>query len=452
VNTEVEQVAEPIPLTDTGNCERFAQQHGDCVKHVHLWGKWFLFNGRYWQHDTSGEVVRRAKQTARSIYAEAAMFTDRKEQKEVSRWAHASQSHHRIQAMLALAKSEQPIPLDHDTLDSDGWLLNSENGTVDLKTGKLQKHRAADFQSMTTGVEFPTTDVPTPLWSKFLDDTFEGNAALIGFVQRLCGLALVGHVYEHILPIAIGTGSNGKTVFTETIRSVLGDYAMVATQGLLLVKKHQTHSTEVADLFRKRLVIVSETNDGSRLDEGLVKTLTGGEAIRARRMREDNWQFVPSHTLLLVTNHRPVVKGTDCGIWRRIRLVPFNAHIAPEKQDPALVEKLKPEYPGILRWMVQGCLAWQRGGLQEPPEVLGATGEYRAQQDVLGQFVDDCCIVGGSYQIQASPLYKAYRQWAETSGEHPENRRNFSARMVERGFEKKKNNQVWYVGLTLSEG
>lgn len=451
MSTEVQ--IEPIPLTDLGNCQRFAQQHGGRVKFVHVWSKWFGFNGRYWVQDTSGEVMRLAKQTALNIYAEAAIFTDRKEAQEVARWAHSSQSRHRLQAMVDLAKSEQPIPLDHSTLDSDGWLLNCDNGTVDLKAGgKLGKHRPEDFLSMTTGVEYPTEDVPTPIWSRFLNEIFEGNAELIGFVQRLLGLALVGHVYEHVLPIAIGTGSNGKTVLLETACGVMGDYAMVATQGLLLVKKHQAHSTEVADLFRKRLVVVTETNDGARLDEGLVKSFTGGESIRARRMREDNWQFTPSHTLLMVTNHRPVVKGTDNGIWRRLRLVPFNAQIPPEKQDPSLAEKLKSEYPGILRWMVQGCLNWQLDGLNEPPEVLLATGGYRAEQDVLGAFLDDCCIIGGSYQIQASTLYTAYKHWTENNGERSENQRNFAARMVERGFERKKNNQIWYCGLTLADG
>ena len=221
-------------------------------------------------------------------------------------------------------------------------------------------------------------------------------------MQRLCGVALVGGIYEHILPLAIGTGCNGKTVLCETVRCVLGEYGMAAPQGLLMVKRFQGHSTETADLFRKRLVIVSETNDDSRLNEGLVKSLTGGEAIRARRMREDNWEFNPTHTLLLVTNHRPIVKGRDVGIWRRLRLIPFNAQIVAEQQDAHLAEKLRAEYPAILAWMVRGSLDWQQGGLQEPQEVLVATDQYKAEQDVLGGFIDDCCLVGAEFRVKSA--------------------------------------------------
>lgn len=442
---------EPIPLTDLGNCQRFAQQHGGRVKYVHVWNKWLIWNGRYWQPDDSGEVLRLAKQTAQNIYGEAASFTDRKEAKAVAHWANRSQSKERLTAMLYLARSEQPIPLDHETLDSDGWLLNNENGTVDLKSGQLGKHRPEDFLSMTTGVEYPTGKTSSPMWQKFLDEIFEGNERLIGFVQRLCGVALVGHVYEHVLPMAIGVGCNGKSVLTETIHSVLGDYAMTATQGLLVIKRFQSHSTEVADLFRKRLVIVSETSDGSRLNEGLVKSLTGGDQIRARRMREDNWQFTPSHTLLLVTNHRPVVTGRDHGIWRRIRLIPFNATIAAEKQDARLAERLRDEHPAILAWMVQGCLDWQQGGLQEPDEVLLATNEYKAQQDILGSFIDECCLVGDAYRVKSKTLYDAYREWSKQSGEDPETSRKFKAELVERGFETQKSGTNWVLGITLGE-
>jgi len=442
----------PTELTDVGNGERFTEQHGDRVRYSFDWNKWFWYDGRRWVPDANGEVYRLGKQTAQRIYAEASQFTEKDQAKRVANWAHQSQSKFRIAAMLDMAKSEKPIPLDYRTLDLDGWLLNCENGTVDLKTGKLRDHDAGDFLSLTTGVSYPARKAIPTLWLRFLSEIFEDNEALIGFVQRLCGVALVGHIYEHILPMAIGVGCNGKSVLCETVRSVFGHYAMAAPQGLLMVKRFQTHSTETADLFRKRLVIVSETNDDSRLNEGLVKSLTGGEAIRARRMREDNWEFDPTHTLLLVTNHRPIVRGRDVGIWRRLRLIPFNAQIAAEKQDAKLAEKLRAEYPAILAWMVQGCLDWQQGGLQEPQEVLLATDEYKAEQDVLGSFVDECCMLSNSFRVKASTLYQGYRKWAETSGEKIETQRSFGTKMTERGFERIRNNGIWYMGLTLNEG
>lgn len=442
---------EPTPLTDVGNGERFAKQHGGQVKYIHTWKKWLVWNGRYWEFDVSGEVERLAKQTVRSVYMEASQFSDSSEAKEVAKWAHHSQSKFRIAAMLDMAKSEQPIPLDYRTLDCYGWQLNCENGVIDLTTGDLCKHRPEDFITMSTGIEYPVGPIESPLWARFLNDAFEGNEELIGYVQRLCGVALVGKVIEHILPMAIGVGCNGKSVFCETIRSLLGDYAMAAPQGLLMVKRNQAHSTEVADLSRKRLVTLSETNDGSRLDEGLVKSLTGGDAIRARRMREDNWEFVPTHTLILSTNHRPVVKGQDVGIWRRIRLIPFNAQIAAERQDPHLTEKLRAEWPAILLWMVAGCLDWQQNGLCEPDEVKLATNEYKAEQDILGSFITDCCLIGPSYRVKCSTLYEVYRKWCLDSGETIQSNRKFKAGMVEREFECKKSGTNWFLGITVSE-
>ncbi len=440
----------PTALTDLGNCERFARDHGGTVKYVHRWNKWLWWNGRYWEADNNGEIDRLGKQTAMRIYAEAADFTDKKEAQAVARWAHSSQSRHRLSAMLELAKSELPIPLDHETLDSDPWSLNCENGTVDLQTGKLHKHRPEDFQSMTTGVDYPTTDKPVKLWLRFLSEIFEDNQELIGFVQRFCGVALIGKVYEHILAIAIGSGDNGKSVTTETWCNVLGDYALSAQQGLITTETRGVNSQGLSKLFRKRLVIVSETNDGARLNEGLVKRITGGDRICDRNLYENFWEFDPTHTLLMVTNHRPVVKGTDHGIWRRIRLIPFNAKIPVQKQDKKLTEKLRDEYPAILRWMVQGCLEYQKSGLQEPEEVLLATSEYRGQEDTLGTFIDDCCMVNSRYQIKAGSLYSAYRNWADTAGEKAETQRTFGQSMTERGFDRKRNNGLWYQGLTLN--
>ena len=331
--------------------------------------------------------------------------------------------------------------------------MNCDNGTVELRTGKLREHRRDDFLSITTGIEYPTTQKTiSRAWSKFLLETFREDDELIGFVQRLCGLALVGGVYENILPFSYGIGANGKTVFWEAVRGAMGDYAMAAPAGLLMQRRFEAHSTEVADLFRKRLVIVSETSDGARLNEGLVKTLTGGEVIRARRMRQDHFEFEPTHTLALISNHRPVVSGRDDGIWRRIRLVPFEAQIPPERQDRRLSEKLREEYPAILWWMVQGCLDWQRGGLQEPDEVKLATDSYKREQDVIGAFIDECCMVGVSYQVKSATLYQEYRKWCEQSGETIQSNRKFKASLVERQFKMKKDYTNFVVGLTLSEG
>ena len=249
-----------------------------------------------------------------------------------------------------------------------------------------------------------------------------------------------------------GTGANGKSVFLETTCGLLGtDYAMAAPHGFLIATKSDKHPTEVADLHGKRLVAATETEDGCRLSESLVKQLTGGDRLRARRMREDFWGFTPSHTVILTTNRRPTIRGTDNGIWRRIRLVPFTVTIPAAEQDSELKKKLESEWPAILRWIVAGCIEWQREGLQAPNEVLAATDNYRADMDVLGEFLKECCLKGAGYQVSAKNLYRTYREWAEARGEYVETQTKFGTRLAEREFSKDydKGKRVIYLGLGL---
>ncbi len=443
--------------TDVGNAERFAEQHGADVRYCHQWNKWLVWDGRRWAVDNSGEVMRRAKLTARSIYIEASKIEDEDQREAMGKWAVASERRERLTAMIALAQSEKPIPIAVESLDAEAWLLNCDNGTVDLRTGELREHRREDRLTKLCSVEYPTEPGIDPeLWLAFLNRIFDGNAKLIGFLQRLVGLALVGEVIEHILAIFYGVGANGKSVAIETVCGMLGsDYSMNAPPGLLMATKNDRHPTELADLHGKRFVAAVETADGGRLSEALVKELTGGDSIRARRMREDFWQFRPSHSVVLATNHRPIIRGTDHGIWRRIKLVPFVVTIPDHKQDKQLTTKLRGEWPAILRWAVAGCLDWQRNGLQAPDEVSDATSGYRADMDVLGEFIEDCCITGPNCEVRASDLYHRYRRWADARGEFVETQTKFGGRIAERGFEKKRavSGHVVYSGIgLLSEG
>jgi putative DNA primase/helicase len=356
--------------------------------------------------------------------------------------------------MIALAESEQPIPIAVETLDAEPWLLNCENGTLDLRTGELREQRREDYLTKLCPVEYPTEPGSDPeLWLAFLDRIFDENERLIGFLQRLVGMALVGEVLEHILAIFYGVGANGKSVLLETLCGMLGrDYAMNAPPNLLMVAKSDRHPTELADLHGKRLVATVETADSGRLSEALVKELTGGDSIRARRMREDFWQFRPSHTVILATNHKPTIRGTDHGIWRRIRLVPFAVTIPDHEQDKQLAVKLRDEWPAILRWAVAGCLDWQRNGLQAPDEVTAATSDYRADMDVLGEFLEERCIIGSEYQAHARDLYRGYKAWSENRGEYVETQTKFGTRLNERGFVKARDTstgRVVYRGLGL---
>jgi putative DNA primase/helicase len=309
-------------------------------------------------------------------------------------------------------------------------------------------------------VDFPQGDRDCPTWKATLHKIFAGNALLVGFVQRLLGYSLVGEVIEHILTIFYGSGSNGKSLLVETVQAVLGEYADHAAADLLLTKHGNEHPTGLADLFGKRLVFAVESDQGRRLSEAVAKELSGGDTIHARRMREDFWSFRPSHTLIMATNHRPRVQGTDHALWRRLRLVPFNVRFwakargesgPPELEaDTGLKKKLEAEYSGILRWLVDGCLAWQREGLREPPEVLAATAEYRAAEDTLAEFLADCCELAEEFETKASDLRKAYEDWCKANGERPVSGRRLGEYLADQGVRKRTSNGVWYRGITTT--
>ena len=269
----------------------------------------------------------------------------------------------------------------------------------------------------------------------------------------------MGEPIDHILPVLWGGGSNGKSLITEVMLDVFGEYGDKASPELLLEKHGTAHPTEKADLHGKRLVLATETDAGRRLSESVVKELTGGDTIHARRMREDFWSFRPSHTVMLVTNHKPRVVGTDHGIWRRLALVPFNVRFwdadkgetGPEelKADKALKAKLKPELGGILRRLVAGCLEWQRGGLRLPKAVTDATSIYRAAEDVLADFIEDNCRLSPEGECKASDLRSRYEEWAKRCGEKPISNRRLGEYLADRGVEKRRSNGLFYTGILL---
>jgi putative DNA primase/helicase len=400
----------------------------------------------------------------------------------IAKWCLTSEAAPRVNAALDLARSEPGIPIVPEDLDGHPWLLNCANGTLDLMTGRLRESRHEDYLIQLCPVPYdPAATCPTWerfLWSVFRSPKREGKSEaqrdqetrdLITFVQRLSGMFLTGVVQEHILPIFWGVGANGKSTLINALLGVLGrDYAMKANTELLMASLGERHPTEIASLFGKRLVVASETHQGGRLNEARVKDLTGGEPLTARRMREDFWSFNPTHKIILVTNHKPVIRGRDEGIWRRLALVPFeNVFWNPDdprmqgknlpaelRQDKQLGDKLRAEYPGILRWMVEGCLAWQREGLSMPERVRVATGEYRKAEDTVARWLEECCHVAKedhSYRCKSSELYRNFCTWSESFGEKPLSHRAWGDAMAEEGFAKQTSNGVWYLGIALKD-
>ncbi len=415
-------------LTDLGNSERFVAHHGADVRYCYPWSTWLVWTGARWESDEAGRAHRLAKEAVRGIYQEAAEAEDEDRRKALAKHAARSESADKIRAMLELARSE--LPVAPDELDADPMVLNAKNGTIDLRTGELREHRREDLITKLAPVEYdPGAEAPT--WARTLERVLPAPEVR-AFFKKLCGYAISGDASEHILPVLYGIGANGKSTILNALLEAVGEYGMQAAPDLLIAKRGG-HPTEVADLFGMRVVASIEVEDGRRLAEALVKSLTGGDKVRARRMRQDFWQFDPTHTAFLCTNHKPEIRGTDAGIWRRIRLVPFTETIPPAEQDKKLPEKLRAELAGILAWAVEGCLEWQREGLQAPAEVRKATGAYRAEMDVIGAFLRDECELGSGLKATLKDVYERYEQWCEEGGERAETKRKFNARLTERG-------------------
>ena len=423
-----------FPRTDAGNGELFAHLHGERLRFDHRRRRWLLWADHWWQPDADAKVRRLAKDAARYRYRAGGALDDLKEREAEARWAISSESRTRLEAMLALGQTELPIADAGEGWDSDPFLMGVGNGVLDLQTGTLRPGRQEDRITMHSPVAYDP-EATCSRWTVFLDRVMAGNADLIGFLQRAVGYSLTGDVSEQVLFFLHGEGLTGKSTFLTAILDLLGDYGREAAPGLLLTKRGERHPTEYADLENARFVSSVELDEGRRLAEGLVKWLTGGDRMKARKMRQDFFEFVPTYKLFLAANHKPTILGTDFAIWRRIKLVPFTVRIPEEERDGKLGDKLRKELPGILRWAVEGCLLWQEHGLQTPDEVKAATEAYRTEQDILGDFIADCCVTGPETWVSTNAIYVAYSNWCKESGEKPRTKTAFGKQLTERGFD-----------------
>lgn len=440
---QLPSVSRPEGRTDLANSRRFRTLFRNRCRYCHQWKSWLVHDGKRWRRDDAGTVFAWAKQVADHVWREARQKDDRDALVFASRTASSGG----INGMLKLAESDLPICVGE--MDRDGMLLNVGNGTLDLRKGALRPHDARDFITQLCPHAYdPAATCPT--WELCLRGVFDGDAALVEYLRRRIGYALTGMVGEQDLLILHGSGANGKSTIVDSILHVLGeDYGGTAPPSLLIATRQDRHPTEIAALFGKRLVVAHESDEGRRLNEGLVKQLTGGDRLTGRRMREDFWEFPPTHKMMLLTNHRPRVTGDDNGIWRRLKLLPFEVTFGEDRRDKAMPDKLKAEAAGILRWAVSGCLAWQQHGMAEPAAVSTATASYRSDEDSLSGFIADRCVVSPNAQVKAGHLYDAYRTWAESRGERTLSQRNFGARLKLR-FDTRHSNGIVYVGVGLA--
>lgn len=444
-------------LTDLGNARRFVYLHGEDVRYVADMKEWIIWSGQRWAFDDDGGVMRRAKATAHAMWQEIQDESDSDKRKALARWAFTSEGKERLQAMIALAQSEPGIYLKAADLDMDPWLLGVANGVVDLRTGALREGRREDFMTKQVATRYdPTAQCPT--WHAFLNRILDEDTELLDFMQCATGYSLTGDTREQCLFLEWGGGSNGKSTKQKCLKDMLGDYARQVAADTLMVKSHNTGgpSEDIARLRGVRLAAASEAEDQRRFAESQIKHLTGCDTVVARFMFKGSFEFTPNFKIWFAANHKPIIRGTDEAIWRRIRLIPYEVTIPDDEKDRELPQKLGAEWPGILAWAVQGCLAWQRHGLPMPRAVKDATAQYRSDSDTIRQWMDDYCVLGPQMKVSATELYQAHATWRKENNEHLMSQTMFGRRLTELAeelsIERRGSPVFWYgIGLRAAE-
>ena len=441
-----------LRLTDAGNAQAFIKKYGDNLRYDVTAGEWLIWNCKRWEIDELGKVRQMAENTIRALYDELPKISDMKQAQEMLRHIRASLNLSRLDAVLALAGSNPAIAVTNKMLDRNDWLLNCSNGILDLRTGKLKPHDKNALITKLVPVDYDA-DAKCPRFEQFLNEVFGGDRELIQFVQRAIGYTLTGDTSEQCFFMLHGNGSNGKSTLVNIMREILTDYHRKTSTDTILEKQNGGIPNDVARLAGARFVSTVEANPNRKMAEELVKELTGGDAITARFLHHEFFDFVPTFKLWLACNHKPSIDGQDNGIWRRIKLIPFNVQFnsresgKPPYKDSMLADKLRMEYQGILAWMVRGCLDWQSNRLGTCKAVEGATAEYRDDQDILAEFINENCEELEGAQVKSSDLYCAYAQWCARGGmRHPYNQKTFTQRMKERGYKCKhlKIGNTWF--------
>ena len=403
----------------------FAERHGKHLRYVAAWGRWMVYDAGRWAKDDTVDVFDKARHLCRAKSAALAKVLNN--QSLVRKLATAATA----SAIEKLARSDRRHAATVDQWDADPWLLNTPEGTVDLRTGKSRDHCPDDYMTLQTAVA-PAGECP--LWLSFLDRVTDGDNDLISYLQRLTGYSLTGSTREHVLGNLHGTGANGKTVFINAVAGVFGDYHKTAPMEVFTASTFDRHPTELAMLRGPRLITATETESGKGWKEARIKALTGGDIISARFMRQDFFEFEPVFKLLIAGNHKPPLRKVDEAIRRRFHMIPFTVTIPKNERDEELPEKLRAEWPGILRWAVEGTAAWLAEGLNPPKAVRDTTEEYLSGEDAFGQWLAETCEVGTQYSDSTANLFDNFRRYAEKIGEHAGSRKEFKAELEGRGF------------------
>jgi putative DNA primase/helicase len=413
----------------------YAERHAHEARYVAAWGRWMHYDGLRWDVDDTLHAFDRARAICREVAMEWSNT------KRGAKIAIALASARTVAAVERLAKADRRLAAITGQWDMCPWLLQDTSKTIDLRTGIGRDPDPTDYITKRIAYTAAPNDTPHPLWTAFLNRITAKNVELQAFLQRYCGYATTGITSEHKFVFAYGTGANGKSTFVNTIAAIFGDYATIADMGTFIATNNERHPTDLAKLRGARLVVAQETQKGRRWDETKIKALTGGDKITARFMRQDFFDFDPTFKLFITGNHKPRLHTVDEAMRRRLLLVPFTVQIPPAERDPHLLHKLEAERPAILRWCIDGCLEWQRIGLAPPAIVQEATSAYFADQDVLQQWLDECTQdAPPSAFVRTGQLFACWKSWCEERNYAPGTSMALSEALVDRGYEKKRDN------------
>ena len=438
-----------FPLTDTGNAERLIAHFGAAVRYCHTWGAWIVWDGKRWRRDGTAELMRLAKQTARRMTEEFRAHANAVEgtSAPIDDYYVALEKHARksesAEKRRAMAANEAVVSTEAEHLDASPWLLNVENGTVDLRTGTLSEHDQAALLTRLVSIRYDP-GARCSGWLQFLTEIFLGNEELISFMQRAVGYSLTGITREQKFFLCHGNGENGKSIYLKVLAKLLGEYALAADFDTF-ASADAAPGAPRPDLVRlrgARVVTAAEPDQRVHLSESRLKLITGEDIVVARNLHEHEQEFRPILKLWLMANHRPTVTESNHGFWRRVQLIPFDYRVPADQKDPQLGEKLQGELQGILVWAVQGCLEWQRVGLGVAKAVTDATDAYRSEMDVVGRFIDDACVMAPETETSKAVFYAAYQKWCAEADEKPFSSKSFTLKLRERGLKDGRSNRA----------
>jgi putative DNA primase/helicase len=426
---QLQDSGELPPRAEEALALAFAARHEADLRHVAKWGKWLRFDGTRWLFDDT----LHAFDLVREICREAALDAEDS--------AAAIASAKTVAAVERLARADRRIAATVDQFDVKPWLLNAGTRSYDLRTGNGRDASPTDYLTKRAGCAVALPGTPHPLWSQFLERITAGDRELQAFLQRYVGYCCTGLTSEHVFIFCYGTGANGKSTFINTIAKVFGEYTTTADTNTFLASRYERHPADLAKLQGARLVIAQETEKGRRWDENKIKSLTGGDRITARFMRQDYFDFTPTFKLFIVGNHKPRLRSVDEAMRRRLLLVPFTVEIPPNERDKDLPLKLMAERRAVLRWCIDGCLQWQQMGLAPPQTVRAATDGYFEDHDTLQLWLDECTHDGGQHAFtRTADLFSSWKTWCEERNLESASAQILSEALVDRGFEKGRDN------------